>query len=96
MPVVTRWGSVNRMMHNLEENEASLKLAVTYPEFPGNPGSKVNAVERARGREMRKVVDNPVFWDVMKGIRKFTQPPSNVSCPASQLVMLFENWCCSD
>ena len=50
-----------QMMHNLEENEASLKLAVTYPEFPGNPGSKVNAVERARGREMRKVVDNPVF-----------------------------------
>ena len=90
MPVVTRWGSVNRMMHSLEENEASLRLAVSYPEFPGNPDSRVSAAERTRGREMRRVIDDPMFWDVVKGIRAFTQPPADVSCFALQVVMLSE------
>ena len=44
LTVVTCWGSVNRMMRCLEANEAGLKLAISYPEFPGNPSSRVNAV----------------------------------------------------
>ena len=67
------------MMHSVVQNEASLKLAVTYPEFPGNLDSRVSAVERTRGRDIRKSIEDPMFWECVKGIKAFTQPPSDVS-----------------
>lgn len=94
MPVVTRWGSVNRMCYSMAQNEACLKLAVSYPEFPGNSEARVSAAERKRGQEMRQIVDDPMFWDVIKGIRAFTQPASDVSCPASHFAMVSVTlWC---
>ena len=80
MPVPTRWGSVNRMMFSLVENEGSLKLAVSYPEFPGNSGSRAPAAEKTRGLEVRECIEDPLFWSIVKGVRGFTQPASDVSC----------------
>ncbi len=57
LPVVTRWGSVNRMMHSLVANEAALKVAVSYAEFPGNPSSRVIAAERVRGQDIKKCIE---------------------------------------
>ena len=88
MPVVTRWRSAYNMMHSLVRREASLKLAVSHPEFPSYPGSKGNAPKRAHGWKVRKVIDSPVFWDITKGIKNFTQPPSYMSFLPDRL------WCC--
>lgn len=81
LPVVTRWASQTRMLHSLEANEASLKLAVSYLEFPGNPSSTVNAAERRKGKEIRADVENPDFWEIVKGIKSFTQPIADVRSP---------------
>ena len=43
--------------------EAALKLVVSYPEFPSNLGSRVSAVERTRGRDIRKSIEEPIFWE---------------------------------
>lgn len=86
MPVVTRWGSVNRMMHSLEANEASLKLAVSYPEFPGNPSSRVNAAEKTRGHDSKELIEDARFWAVVGGISSFTKPPSDVGSHVQQIL----------
>ena len=50
LPEVTRWGSNNRMLNSLIQNEAGLRLAVTYPKIPGNQLSRVSAaVKRLAG-----------------------------------------------
>ena len=103
LPVVTRWGSVNRMMYSMVQNEAALKLVVSYPEFPGNPASRVSAVERTRGRDIKQTIEDPMYWEVVKGIKAFTQPPSDVRRPAVQtsrvaaLQCLLDLWmqCCT-
>ena len=69
------------MLHSLEANEASLKLAVSYPEFPGNPSSRVNAVERRKGKDIMGDVENAYFWEIVKGIKSFTQPIADVCSP---------------
>ena len=78
LPVVTRWGSVNRMMYSMVQNEAALKLVVSYPEFPGNSASRVSAVERTRGRDIKQSIEDSMYWEVVKGIHAFTKPPSDV------------------
>ena len=88
MPVTTRWGTVNRMMHSMVQNEASLKLAVSYPEFPGNPASRVSAADRTRGRDIKKSIEDARYWQIVKGIKAFTQPPSDVSCNPVQNFLL--------
>lgn len=70
------------MLHSLIENEACLKLAVSYPEFPGNPSSRVSTAERKRGQGVKDTVEDPMFWGMVKDIKSFTQPPSDVSCDA--------------
>ena len=68
------------MMHSLVANEAALKVAVSYAEFPGNRSSRVIAAERVRGQDIKKCIEDPRFWEVVKGVEGFTKPPSDVSC----------------
>ena len=75
LPVVTRWSSNNRMLHSLIENEACLKLALSYPEFAGNPSSRVSIAETKRGQGIKGTVEDPMIWDMVKDIKSFTQPP---------------------
>ena len=42
------------MMHSLVANEAALKVAVSYAEFPGNRSSRVIAAERVRGQDISR------------------------------------------
>ena len=83
------------MMHSLEANEASLKLAVSYPEFPGNPSSTVNAAERTRGKEIKADIENQDFWEIVKGIRSFTQPIADVGHLALKVLAPFNLMCCA-
>ena len=70
------------MLHSLLENEASLKLAVSYPEFPGNRSSRVSAAEKTRSQGMKEVIEDPMFWEMVRDIKRFTQPASDVNCHA--------------
>ena len=68
-------------MHSVAQNEAALKLVISYPEFPGNLASRVSAAERARGRDIKMSIEDPMFWEIVKGVKAFTQPGSDVRRP---------------
>ena len=70
------------MLHSLIQNEAGLKLAVSYPEFLGNASSRVSVAEKTRGQGIKETMEDPLFWGMVKDIKSFTQPPSDVSCDA--------------
>ena len=55
------------MLYSLEANEASLKLAVSYPDFPGNPSSTVNAAERTWGMEIWADTENQALLGDCEG-----------------------------